>query len=122
MIRFFASLVVLGLFPMPANAYSEMQPLVEYVCTQDCTLKCWGTDGNIDLTYRTLTVFQWKDHPRRLWIAVGNTQYVLGDDTSCKFEGKPTFQFQTSPLGPPVAPQCICIGSQCTPPGCRPTP
>lgn len=81
-----------------------------------------GNDGNIDLTYRKLTVFQLKDHPRRLWIDVNNTEYVLGDDTSCKFEGTPSFGVQTSPLGTsPLQPppqQCICIGGHCNPPGC----
>lgn len=118
-LRTIAFLAFASLGSLQANALSEIQPLVQYDCTQDCNLKCWGTEGNIDVTYRTLTVFQWKDHPRRLWIAVNNTQYALGNDTSCKFEGTLTFKFQTSPI-PPVTPPCICLGNQCTPLGCRP--
>jgi hypothetical protein len=120
MFRLLTLIAFLSLGALPAKALSEMQGLVQYDCTQNCNLKCWGTAGNIDLTYRTLLVFQWKDHVRRLWISVNDTQYVLGDDTSCKFEGTPKFKFQTSPLGPQPAPQCTCIGSQCFPPGCSP--
>jgi hypothetical protein len=120
MFRLLALIALLSFGALPAKALSEMQGLVQFDCTQDCSLKCWGTAGNIDLTYRTLLVFQWKDHVRRLWIAVNNTQYVLGDDTSCRFEGTPRFKFQTSPLGPPPSQQCICIGGQCLPPGCSP--
>lgn len=117
MLRPMLFLTFLSFGPSLASALSEIQALVQYDCTQDCNLKCWGTEGSIDLTYRTLTVFQWKEHPRRLWITVNNTQYVLGDDTSCKFEGTPKYKFTTIDI-PPVRPPCICIGGQCNPPGC----
>ena len=120
MFRLLTLLAVLTFASLPAKGLSELQGLVQYDCTQDCNLKCWGPEGNIDLTYRTLTVFQWKDHVRRLWISVNNTNYVLGDDTSCRFEGTPKFEYQRSNLNqPPISPQCICIGNQCTPPGCN---
>ena len=94
MVRWLTLAMLLSLGALPAKALSEIQGLVQYDCAQDCTLKCWGTGSNIELTYRTLLVFQWKDHVRRLWISVNDTQYVLGDDTSCKFEGRPSFRYQ----------------------------
>jgi hypothetical protein len=120
MFRLLILLAFVSLGAVSANAYSEIQGLVRYDCTQDCTLQCWGTGVNIQLKYRTLTVFQWKDHVRRLWIGLADAQYVLGDDTTCRFEGKPTFQFETSQFGPQPNPQCICFGNVCNPPGCGP--
>jgi len=111
---------VAALSGQPARALSEMTAIVQYDCQQaQCSLKCWGTGGNIEFTYRSVTVFQWKEHPRRLWISSDSGQYVVGDDTSCKFEGTPKFKYETVPLGPPPQPQCTCIGNQCFPPGCN---
>jgi hypothetical protein len=118
--RFLMAAVFTALCTSPAGALSEMQALVQYDCqAQACTAQCTGPQTNFSVAYQTLTVFQWKDHVRRIWIAANAEQYLLGDDTTCKFEGRPTFQFNTSPLGPPPAPQCVCIGAQCNPPGCR---
>lgn len=105
----------------PALALSEIQGLVEYTCPagQTCKAECTGPNTSFAVTYQQLTVFQWKDHVRRLWLAVNNEQFVLGDDTTCKFQGTPRFQFSSSPLGPPPQPPCVCIGNQCTPPNCR---
>lgn len=120
--RFLLTALFLGPCAAPASALSEMQSLVQYDCQQPtCSLQCTGPNTNLTLTYRTLTVFQWKNHARRLWIAVNDTHHVLGDDMTCKFEGRPTFEYGSSPL-PPVKPPCVCIGNppQCNPPGCRP--
>jgi hypothetical protein len=112
--------ILLTLFVRPAAALSEIQGLVQYDCqTATCSFLCTGTNTNLNVSYRQALVFQWKDHVRRLWIAVNDVQYVLGDDVTCKFEGKPSFTFPSSPL-PPVQPPCVCIGNQCNPPGCRP--
>jgi hypothetical protein len=109
----------LALGTLRADAQSEIGVLVTYDCEQPtCTLRCTGDNTNIAENYKRATVFQWKDHVRRLWISVNNVQYVLGDDATCKFEGKPTFKWATSPLPQPT-PACNCIGNQCFPPGCK---
>lgn len=105
----------------PTFALSEIGTLVQYDCEagQTCNAQCTGPSVNLSFpNYRNLTVFQWKDHVRRLWIAVGNKHYVLGDDTNCTFEGKPTWKYETSPI-PQPHPGCTCIGNVCTPPGCN---
>jgi hypothetical protein len=118
--RLLIAALYLGLSVAPAAALSEMEGLVQYDCqTPSCNLACTGPNTNLAAAYRTLFVFQWKSHPRRLWIAVNDAQHVLGDAVTCRFEGKATFQFGSSPL-PPPNPGCTCIGNQCTPPGCKP--
>jgi hypothetical protein len=112
--------LLLGMGAVPVKAFSEIQLLVQYDCQKPtCNLVCTGPNANLALTYSTLTVFQWKNHVRRLWISVNDTHHVLGDDMTCKFEGRPNFEFGSSPL-PPVKPPCNCSGNQCNPPGCRP--
>lgn len=107
-----------GMLASQALALSEMSTLVQYECeASSCTATCVGPNTNLTLNYKQATVFQWTDHPRRLWVALADGHHVLGDDVTCRFEGKPTFKFGTSPL-PPVHPPCICIDNVCTPPGC----
>jgi hypothetical protein len=57
---------------------------------QTCDLKCWGTGGNIDAKYKEMYVYQFKQHPTRLWLNVDGTRYVLGDNMTCKFGSQPT--------------------------------
>jgi hypothetical protein len=118
--RFLVVLIFFGFWAGPAAALSQIQSLVQYDCqAASCKAVCTGPNTGFTVDYRTLTVFQWKAHIRRLWLAANDRHIVLGDDVSCTFEGRPTFEFDSSPL-PPVKPACTCIGNQCTPPGCRP--
>jgi hypothetical protein len=81
--------------------------------TPACDLKCWGPGGTtIQVEYREAYVYQFKEHPRRLWLSVDGRRYVLGDSETCQFGNPPTV-----PINPPP-PQCTCIGGVCNPPGC----
>ena len=120
MFRLLALIGLLCFGAVPAHALSEIQGLVQYDCDQNCNAQCTGPQTTFTVTYRTLLVFQWKDHVRRLWLTANDQHFVLGDDVTCKFEGRPSFQFGSSPLGPPPRPACVCIGNQCNPPGCGP--
>jgi hypothetical protein len=53
-----------------------------------CSLKCWGAGGDLTDSYKELLVYQFKDHPRRLWLILDNQRnYVAAVDQTCKFEG-----------------------------------
>jgi hypothetical protein len=116
MLRFLVLAMTVCAGVLPAAGLSEVQSIVSYECkTGECDLECWGPGGTLAFQYSNLTVFQFKDHPRRLWLGVNGAQYVLGDDFTCMFEGTPSIKLTTSPLGPPPTPPKVCIGSVCTP-------
>ena len=124
MIRTVLLVGMLSLFSWsPASALSEIDGLVRYDCeSPNCTAQCTGPSTTLSIPYRQLLVFQWKEHVRRLWIAVGDKHYVLGDDTTCMFEGKASFQTSSSSLGPPPQHNHPCFifpDGQTSPPGCR---
>jgi hypothetical protein len=64
--------------------------LAEFDCQSGitCTLKCWGAAGELTATYKTLVVYQYKEHPTRLWYLVDTKRYIAGVDQTCSFEGQ----------------------------------
>jgi len=110
-----------------AQTPSSAQLLQDWVCPSgsDCQTSCAGPGGNLSFAAHDVKVFQFSVHVRRLWLDADGQIYVLGDDDRCHFGGATStpIQFVTQPppvssLGPPVPPQCTCIGTQCNPPGC----
>ena len=53
-----------------------------------CTLKCWGAGGDINTTYKSLLVYQYKEHPTRLWYLTDTKRYIGAIDQTCSFEGQ----------------------------------
>jgi hypothetical protein len=98
--------------------------LTDFVCPgATCQTTCNGPAGTLTVSAKSVKVFQYVPHARRLWLLADGQVYVLGDNDRCHFGGATTISFarppvQTVPLNPPQ-PQCTCIGNQCTPPGCR---
>ena len=63
----------------PAAALSEVEGIVKYDCEKTaCSIKCSGANTDLSFTYKTLFVFTWKLHSRRLWLTANDAQYVLG--------------------------------------------
>ena len=88
---------------LPVAAQNDSPGIVRYDCEKPvCNVRCAGKNTNLALKYKTLTVFRMKDHPERLWITVDDDQYPIADDATCKFEGKPIYEFgpaTPAPLG-----------------------
>lgn len=108
-------------------AQSPADLLEDFTCPgQSCQTECVGPGGPLAFGAKDVKVYQYSEHPRRLWLDADGQVYVLGDDDRCHFGGNANVPFatqpiQSSPLQPPQ-PACICIGGQCTPPGCAPRP
>ncbi len=64
-----------------------------------CDLVCRLAGQEVNLKYDVVYVYQFKEHPRRLWMSVDGRRYFLGDDDSCRFGNPPT-----SPIDAPTPP------------------
>jgi hypothetical protein len=64
--------IVAGFALANSSAFAQVTKTPDWLAQFDCqtgltcTLKCWGAGGAIETTYRSLFVYQYKEHPTRL--------------------------------------------------------
>jgi hypothetical protein len=64
--------------------------------------------GNQDVKvkYKEIVVYQYKEHPKRIWMSVDGWPYLLGQSDGCKFGNPPSTplasQAQPQPQGTPL--------------------
>lgn len=86
--------IVAGLALASTSAAAQVNKTPDWLARFDCqagltcTLKCWGAGGDIETTYRSLSVYQYKEHPTRMWYLADAKRYVAALDQTCSFEGQ----------------------------------
>lgn len=73
-----------------ADGLKPIDQMLKFSCPagQSCKVKCWGAGGDLDQSYTNVLIYQFKDHPTRMWLYVDDKySFVLGVDQTCKFDG-----------------------------------
>jgi hypothetical protein len=122
------ALLTLLLSGVPARAqYKAEDVIYDFKCAEasKCALKCWNSGTMVEEKYVTLRVYQYKEHPRRIWYKADGIPHILGDDSTCNFGALPVTPIGPTPQGTtpgtPVPstsldtfkPGKSCIGAQC---------
>jgi hypothetical protein len=107
--------IVVGLALASSSAFAQVKTpdwLAQFDCQagSTCTLKCWGAGGDILTTYRSLVVYQYKEHPTRMWYLADTKRYVAAIDQTCSFEGQMQgAMIPPTPLNRPDRPGTVII-------------
>ena len=122
---FFATILVL--FNSTAFAqFKQPDPIYQFVCADPgkppvCTMRCWSGGEKVEFKYNELIVFQYKEHPRRIWFTADKKPGILGDDATCDFGHYPSVPIGRPSSGsaiPPISldglkPGTACVGEAC---------
>src|SRR3979490_1126171 len=102
--------------------WKTADPIYDFRCDapSKCTLKCWNSGALVEEKYNALKVYQFKEHPTRIWYSIEGVPHILGADATCNFGALPVTPIGPGPSSTPqgaslegAKPGTVCIGDQC---------
>jgi hypothetical protein len=76
-------------------------PIYDFKCDapSTCTLRCWNSGTLVEEKYNVLKVYQYKEHPTRIWYSINSIPHILGADATCNFGALPVTPIGGTPAG-----------------------